>query len=101
MTFAWAQPLGYLRTDQETIMPILDRAIDACVRGADSEYRAVAAVLSWIENGEQAGRIAMDFPRFNELAAVMCVEAQKRFIRHNNQRIYDKAIEDGLMGIAV
>jgi cytochrome c len=106
MTFAWAQPLGYIRTDQETLIPILDRGMDACVRGTlmqddGSEFKAVAAILYWLEHGEQAGRIEMDFPRFKELQAVCAVETLKRFQRANNQRIYDKAIEDGLMGIAV
>lgn len=87
-------------------MPILDRGIEACARGTvinedGNEYRAVASILYWLEHGEQAGRIATDFPRFNDLAAVCVVETLKRYLRMRNQVIVDQAVADGFMGVAV
>jgi hypothetical protein len=106
MTYAWASPLGYLDGDQEALMPMLDRGIEAIVRGVlidedGSEVKAVSALLYWLDNGPVSGRIDIDFPRKRELQAVMVLETVKRYLRMNNQRIVDQAFADDVRGIAV
>jgi hypothetical protein len=106
MTYAWASPLGYLDGDQEALMPMLDRGIEAIVRGVlidedGSEVKAVSALLYWLDNGPVSGRIDIDFPRKRELQAVMVLEVIKRYQRFNNQRVIEQAIADGFMGVAV
>jgi hypothetical protein len=101
MTFAWAQPLGYLRTDQTALMPILDRAIDAIARGALAQddptlEKAIAAMLDWLSYGSAERRIALAFPRFGELQAVMVAEVVRRYQQAvTNDAILTQALKDG------
>jgi hypothetical protein len=88
--------LGPLTGDQEALIPAIDRAITACVRGTliredGSAAKAVASILYWLENGPQSGRIDLDFPRRHELAAVCAVETHVRYLRHANDQIVRRA----------